>query len=86
MPARKKAGCRLTSTDYTRVYHCSINTVGNWRAAGAPLDDPRLLVHWLLVRKSNQPMPRLLRAYIRFGGGLAGVVETFNSLAAKSVG
>lgn len=86
MPAHRKPGSRLTATDYARVYHCSINTVGHWRAAGAPLDDPKALICWLLNRKSNQPMPRLLRDRLRFGSGLAGVVETFNSLAAKSVG
>ena len=86
MPARKRIGYRLTLEDYARVYRCTVSTVVNWRAAGAPLDDPKALIHWLFSRRSNQPLPRQLRAYICFGKGLVGLLADFNELAAKVSG
>lgn len=84
MPALRKAGYRLTLEDYARVYCCTITTVVHWRDAGAPLDDPKVLLCWLSRRRGHQPLPRRLRAQFRFGKGTAGVVEAFDSLAAKS--
>lgn len=81
MAARKKAGFRLTLDEYAVAYHCTVSTVAGWRALGAPLDDPRLLIAWLVRRRS--PLPRRLAAQFRFGSGLAGIVAAFDRLAAR---
>lgn len=84
MAAHKKAGYRLTLEDYAHLYYCTVTTVVHWRDAGAPLDDPKALLGWLARRKPRRSLPRRLRAQFRFGGGTAGLVEAFNSLALKS--
>ncbi len=82
MAAHKKPGSALTLEQYASVYRCTVSTVAGWRAQGAPLDAPATLISWLLRRRGNQPLPRGLRAQLRFGKGAAGIVADFDRVTA----